>query len=71
MYATPEQFAAASKTSVDALFTIAQAQFAAFERLSALNFNTAKAAFEENANQARALLSVKDASSMSSTVPQF
>jgi phasin family protein len=61
MYATPEQFAAANKASVDALFTIAHAQFAAFERLSALNFNTTKAAFEDSVNQAKALLSVKDA----------
>ena len=61
MYATPEQFVAANKASVDALFTIAHAQFAAFERLSALNFNTTKAAFEDSVNQAKALLSVKDA----------
>jgi phasin family protein len=60
MYATPEQFAAANKATVDALFTIAQTQFAAFERLSALNFNTTKAAFEDSVNQAKALLSVKD-----------
>ncbi|MFA5913211.1 MAG: TIGR01841 family phasin [Burkholderiales bacterium] len=61
MYATPEQFAAANKASVDALFSIAQAQFAAFERLSALNFNTTKTAFEDSVSQAKALLSVKDA----------
>lgn len=61
MYATPEQFAAANKASVDALFTIAHAQFAAFERLSALNFNTTKTAFEDSVNQAKALFSVKDA----------
>ncbi len=61
MYATPEQFAAANKASVDALFTVAQAQFSAFERLSALNFNTTKAAFESSVSQAKALMSVKDA----------
>jgi len=61
MYATPEQFAAANKASVYALFTIAQAQFVAFERLSALNFNTTKAAFEDGVKQAKALLSIKDA----------
>jgi phasin family protein len=61
MYATPEQFVAANKASVDALFTVATAQFAAFERLSALNFNTTKAAFEDSVSQAKALLSVKDA----------
>jgi phasin family protein len=61
MYTTPEQFAVANKASVDALFTIAQAQFAAFERLSALNFNTTKAAFEDGISQVKALLSAKDA----------
>jgi len=60
MYSTPEQFAAANKAGVDALFTIAHAQFAAFERLSALNFNTTKAAFEDSVSQAKALLSAQD-----------
>ncbi len=61
MYATPEQFTAANKAGFDALFTIAHAQFTAFERLSALNFNATKAAFEDSVSQAKALLSVKDA----------
>jgi len=61
MYATPEQFASTNKASVDALFAIATAHFAAFERLSALNFNTTKAAFEDSVSQAKALLAVKDA----------
>jgi phasin family protein len=61
MYATPEKFAAANKASVDSLVTIVQAQFAAFERLSALNINTTRAAFEDGVKQAKALLSVKDA----------
>jgi phasin family protein len=61
MNATPEQFAAANKINVDALFTIAHAQFAAFERLAALNFNTTKAVFQDSVKQAKALLSAKDA----------
>jgi phasin family protein len=61
MFKTPEEFAAANKASVDALLAVANAQFAAFERLSALNFNTTKAAFEDSVKQAKALLSVKDA----------
>jgi phasin family protein len=60
MYATPEQFAATNKAGVDALLTVAQAQFAAFERLSVLNFNATKAAFEDGVNQSKALLSIKD-----------
>jgi phasin family protein len=66
MFKTPEEFAAANKASVDALLTIAHAQFAAFERLSALNFNTTKAAFEDSVAQAKALLSVKDAQGFAS-----
>lgn len=61
MYASPEQFTAGNKASLDALFSIANAQFIAFERLSALNFETTKATFEDSVNQAKALLSVKDA----------
>ncbi len=60
MYTTPEQFAAGNKASFDSIFAIAHAQFAAFERLSALNFNTTKAAFEDSVNQAKALMSVTE-----------
>ena len=60
MHAATEQFAAANKAGFDAIFSFANAQFAAFERLSALNFDTTKAAFEDSVNQANALLSVKD-----------
>jgi phasin family protein len=60
MNATPEQFAATNKINVDALFTIAHAQFAAFERLAALNFNATKAVFQDSVKQAKALLSAKD-----------
>jgi len=66
MFKTPEEFAAANKASVDALLTIAQTQFAAFERLSSLNFSTTKAAFEDSVAQAKALLSVKDAQGLAS-----
>jgi len=61
MYATTEQFTAANKANVDAIYTFARAQFAAIERLSALNFNTTRSAFEDTVNQAKALLSAKDA----------
>jgi phasin family protein len=60
MYITPEQIAASNKTGVEALIGFAQSQFAAFERLSALNFNAAKAAFEDSVNNTKALLSAKD-----------
>ena len=61
MQVTPEQISAANKAGIETFLTIAHAQFAAFERLSALNFNTTKAAFEDGLNLAKALMSVKDA----------
>lgn len=61
MYFTPEQIASANKAGVEAVLGLAGYQFAAFERLSALNFNTAKAAFEEGLGRTKALLAAKDA----------
>jgi len=61
MYLTPEQIAGANKAGVEAVLGLATAQFAAFERLSALNFNAAKAAFEEGLVRAKSLLGAKDA----------
>lgn len=61
MYPTREQIAATNKAGVEAMLGLANTQFAAFERFSALNFNTAKAAFEEGIGHAKALLNAKDA----------
>jgi len=61
MYVTPEQIAAANKVSVESLIGLANTQFAALERLSALNFNVAKSAFEDSVNYTRTLLGAKDA----------
>jgi phasin family protein len=61
MYATPEQFSASSKAGVEALVGLANAHFAALERLSALNFSASKSAFEDCINYARALAGAKDA----------
>jgi phasin family protein len=62
MYNTaPEQIAATNKAGVEALLGLANSQFAAFERLSALNSNATKSAFEEAIGHAKALLGVKDA----------
>lgn len=60
MYATPEQFSAASKAGVDAFVGFASTQVAAFERLSALSFNASKAAFEDSVGFTRSLLGAKD-----------
>jgi phasin family protein len=57
---TPEQFAVPGKAGVEAALSLAQAQFAALERLAALNLTTAKAVLEDNAVHAKALLGAKD-----------
>lgn len=61
MYTTPEQIAATNKAGAEAILSLANSQFAAFERLSALHFNATKAAFEESVGHAKALLGAKDA----------
>ena len=60
MYTTPEHIAAANKAGVEALIGLANTQFAAIERLSALNFNVAKSAFEDNVSYAKTLFGAKD-----------
>ena len=60
MYVTPEQVTANSKASVETLLAIANSNFAAIEKLAALNFNATKAAFEDSMNHAKALLNAKD-----------
>ena len=60
MNVSPDQLSTAGKAGVEMLLGIANTQFAAFERLSTLNFNAAKAAFEAGMGQTRALLGAKD-----------
>ncbi len=60
MYVTPEQVVASNKAGMEAVIALAHAQFAAFERLSALNFNATKSLFEESVGHTKALLGVKD-----------
>jgi phasin family protein len=60
MYLTPEQVTSANKSGIEAILALASSQFAAFERLSALNVNVAKAAFEEGLGRAKSLLDAKD-----------
>ena len=61
MYFTPEQIANANKAGLETVLGFAGAQFASFERLAVLNFNAAKAAFEEGLGRAKALINAKDA----------
>jgi phasin family protein len=60
MYVTPEQIQAAQKANVEALLAVANAQFAAFERLANISAGAVKSAFEDSVNNTRALLGAKD-----------
>ena len=60
MYVTPEQIQAAQKANVEALLAVANAQFAAFEKLATINADAVKAAFEDSISNTRALLGAKD-----------
>jgi len=60
MYVTPEQIQAANKANVEALLAVANAQFAAFEKLATINADAVKSAFEDSIANTRALLGAKD-----------
>lgn len=60
MFATPDQLAAANKTSVEAVLSLANTAFAGAERLAALNLNTARTLLEDSVANAKTLLAVKD-----------
>src|SRR5918995_1582978 len=60
MYVTPEQIQSANKANVEALLAIANAQFAAFEKLANIGAGAVKSAFEDSIANARALLGAKD-----------
>jgi len=60
MYVTPEQIQAANKANVEALLAVANAQFAAFEKLATISADAVKAAFEDSISNTRALMSAKD-----------
>ena len=56
MYVTPEQIQAATKANVEALLAVANAQFAAFEKLANISAGAVKSAFEDSIANTRALL---------------
>ena len=60
MYVTPEQIQNTSKANVEAMLSIANAQFSALEKLAALNSSALKSAFEDTMANARALAGAKD-----------
>lgn len=55
-----EQFTSTSKASIDSLQTIASTALTGLSNLTLLNLNTARAALEDSAAHAKALLSIKD-----------
>ena len=60
MYVTPEQIAATNKANVDAVLSVAAAQFTAFEKLANLQAAAVKSVFEESIANTRALVGAKD-----------
>ncbi|HEX2198820.1 MAG TPA: phasin family protein [Burkholderiales bacterium] len=60
MYVTPEQIQAANKANVEAFLAVANAQFAAFEKLATIQASAVKSAFEDSIANTRALLGAKD-----------
>ena len=64
MSVTPEKFAAAAKTNVEASLSSASAfvatVFTAVERVSTLNLATARTAFDESVAFSKAVLAAKD-----------
>jgi phasin family protein len=60
MYVTPEQIQAAGKANMEALLSVANAQFAAFEKLATINATAVKSAFEDSIANTRALIGAKD-----------
>ncbi len=60
MYVTPEQIQAANKANVETVLAVANAQFAALEKLASLQTGALKSAFEDSIANTRALLGAKD-----------
>lgn len=60
MFATPEQFAAANKASVEAMLSLANTALASAERIAALNLNTARSLLEDSVANTKAILGAKD-----------
>jgi len=60
MYVTPEQIQAASKANVESFLAVANAQFAALEKLANIQASAMKSAFEDSIANTRALLGAKD-----------
>lgn len=71
MYVTPEQITSANKSNVDAMLSIAAAQFAAIEKFAGLQTATVKAVFEDTIANTRALAGAKDVQELVTLQQQF
>ena len=71
MYVTPEQIQAANKSNVETFLAVANAQFAAFEKLANIQANAVKSAFEDSIANTRALLGAKDVQELVSLQSSF
>jgi phasin family protein len=60
LFASPEQFAAANKSAIDALLALANTALASAERVSSLNLNIARSLVEDSVANTRALFAAKD-----------
>ena len=72
-YATPEQFAAATKTNVEAALSLANIVFAGAERFAPLNMTAVRSTLEDAAAGAKSVLAVKnpqDVVALQSTLAQ-
>lgn len=65
MYASPGPFAELHQAGMEALVEFAHGQFVVFERLSALNFNLARSAFNDSTTYAKAALVTKGRTELS------
>ena len=61
MYVTPEQLVASNKANVEAMIGLAKTGFATLEKLSTLNLNATKAAFDDVMGTTSSLMGAKDA----------
>ena len=71
MYVTPEQITSANKSNVDAVLSIAAAQFAAIEKLAGLQAAAVKSVFEDSIANTRALAGAKDVQELVALQQQF
>ena len=63
---TPDQIAAANKTNLETMMTIANTTFASIERMATLNLDTARSVMEENLSNVKTLMAAKDVQELTS-----